>query len=118
MTYREFYEHVIDGTITEDDITFAHDAIAKLDKTNEARKVAAAAKAAEKAAAKAPIRDAIVGVMTNEFKTATTLIAEAGVEIKPQAMPSLMKGLVETGVVVKGEVKVTGKGKQVGYALA
>ena len=52
------------------------------------------------------------------LSTATTLIAEAGVEIKPQAIPSLLKGLVEDGTVVKSDVKVVGKGKQRGYALA
>ncbi len=43
---------------------------------------------------------------------------EAGVELKPQAIPSLLKALVEEGTVVKSQVKVTGKGKQVGYARA
>ena len=77
-----------------------------------------AKKALEKEAERAPIRDAIMAVMTTEPKTATTLIAEAGVEIKPQAIPSLLRGLCEEGIVVKTEVKVTGKGKQRGYALA
>ena len=56
--------------------------------------------------------------ITEEPKTATTLIAEAGVELKPQAIPSLLKALVAEGVIAKTEVKVTGKGKQVGYVRA
>ena len=66
----------------------------------------------------ADLREAIVAVITDEPKTATTLIAEAGVEIKPQAIPSLLKGLVADGGIAKTEVKVTGKGKQVGYVRA
>lgn len=115
MTNREFYEAVINANINEELTAKAQSLIEGLDHTNELRKVANAKKAAEKEATKAPIREAIVACITEEPKTATTLIAEAGVEIKPQAIPSLLKALVAEGVISKGEVKVTGKGKQVGY---
>ena len=118
MTKRELYNAVIEGTITDEVIDGYKELIKGLDHTNELRKTAAAKKAVEKEAVKAPIREAIVAVMTAEPKTATTLIAEAGVEIKPQAVPSLLKALIAEGAVVKSEVKVTGKGKQVGYARA
>lgn len=118
MTKRELYNAVIENAITEEVIDGFKELIEGLDHTNELRKVAAAKKAVEKEAVKAPIREAIVAVMTAEPKTATTLIAEAGVEIKPQAVPSLLKALIAEGAVVKSEVKVTGKGKQVGYAKA
>jgi hypothetical protein len=115
MTKRELYNAVIENAITEEVIDGFKELIEGLDHTNELRKVAAAKKAAEKAAEKEPIRQAIVACITDEPKTATTLIAEAGVELKPQAIPSLLKGLIAEGVISKGEVKVTGKGKQVGY---
>lgn len=116
MTTREFYELVINDATTSAELKeFATAAITKLDHTNELRKVAAAKKAATKDAERAPIREALVNVITNEPKTATTLIAEAGVEVKPQAVPSLLKGFIEDGVIAKTEIKVTGKGKQVGY---
>jgi hypothetical protein len=76
-------------------------------------------KRAEKNAEKAPIRDAIFAVITEEPKTATTLIAEAEVEIKPQAIPALLKGLVDEGVITKENIKVAGaKGTHVGYKRA
>lgn len=115
MTKRELYNAVIENAITEEVIDGFKELVEGLDHTNELRKVAAAKKAAEKAAEKEPIRQAIVACITDEPKTATTLIAEAGVELKPQAIPSLLKGLIAEGVISKGEVKVTGKGKQVGY---
>ena len=118
MTKREFYEAVINANINDEMTAQAQAFISGLNHTNELRKVSAEKKAAEKEAVKAPIREAIVACITEEPKTATTLIAEAGVEIKPQAIPSLLKGLVAEGVITKGEVKVTGKGKQVGYARA
>lgn len=118
MTNREFYQAVIDADINDELTAFATAGIEKLDHTNSLRKDAAAKKAQEKEAERAPIRDAIMAVMTTEPKTATTLIAESGVEVKPQAIPSLLRGLVEDGTVVKSDVKVIGKGKQRGYALA
>lgn len=118
MTTREFYQAVIDASINEELTAFAKDGIEKLDHALFLRQVSAVKKAQEKEAERAPIRDAIMAVMTTKPKTATTLIEEAGVEIKPQAIPSLLKSLCEAGTVVKTEVRITGKGKQRGYALA
>ena len=118
MTNREFYTAVIEANVNEDLTAYATAAIEKLDATNAKRVVKNAEKAAEKEAERAPIREAIVAVMTDEPKTATTLIAEAGVEIKPQAMPSLLKALVEAGTIEKVDVKVQGQGTQKGDKLA
>lgn len=118
MTNREFYQAVIDANINDELTAFATAGIEKLNHTNSLRRDATAKKVLEKEAERAPIREAIMAVMTTEPKTATTLIAEAGVEIKPQAIPSLLKGLCEDGTIVKSDVKVIGKGKQRGYALA
>lgn len=116
MTKRELYTAIINGTeITEEMRDLAAELINGLDHTNELRKVAAAKKAAEKETEKAPKREAIYACITDEPKTATTLIAEADLEMKPQAIPSLLKPLIEAGTVVKTEIKVSGKGKQVGY---
>ena len=119
MTNREFYTKITKMTnIDVELIEFAAAAIEKLDATNEKRKETTAKKALEREAERAPIRDAIAACITDEPKTATTLIAEAGVEIKPQSIPSLLKGLVGEGTIMKTEVKVKGKGKQVGYVKA
>lgn len=118
MTNREFYTAIINANINDELTAFAEAGLEKLDHTNEIRKVSAAKKALEKEAERAPIREAIVACITDEPKTATTLITEAGVELKPQAIPSLLKALVEDGTLNKVPVKVTGKGKQVGYVRA
>ena len=117
MTNREFFEAIVNANINDELTAFAQAGIDKLDTTNSRRRETVAKRALEREAERAPIRDAIVGVMTAEPKTASTLIAEAGVEIKPQTIPSLLRGLIADGVIVKGDVKVTGKGKAVGYAL-
>ena len=118
MTMREFYTAVIEANVNEELTAYATAGIEKLDETNAKRVEKNAEKAAAKEAERAPIREAIVACITDEPKTASTLIAEAGVEIKPQAIPSLLKALVEDGTLTKTDVKVKGKGTQKGYALA
>lgn len=119
MTKRELYTAIVNGTeITDEMRDLAAELINGLDHTNELRKTAAAKKAAEKETERAPMREAIFACITEEPKTATTLIAEADLELKPQAIPSLLKPLVEAGTITKTEIKVTGKGKQVGYVRA
>lgn len=118
MTKREFLNAIVEMNINEELVTFAADELAKLDKANEARREKSAEKAVAKEAEKAPIREAIFAAMTDEPKTATDLIAAAGVDIKPQSIPSLVKPLVEAGKVNKVDIKVVGKGKQRGYVRA
>jgi len=117
MTQREFYQKVIEANVSEELVAFATAGIEKLDKTNEARKEKTAEKAAAKEAEKAPIREAIFAVISAEPKTATELIELAGVEVKPQSIPSLLKPLVEAGKVDKVDIPVKGKGKVRGYVL-
>lgn len=118
MTNREFYEIVINANISEDATAHAQNALAALDHTNELRKARTAEKAAAKAAERAPLRESIANAMTAEPQTATMLIEAAGVELKPQAIPSLLKPLIESGEVNRVEMKIPGKGKQVGYVRA
>ena len=118
MTNREFYSKIAAMTnIDAELVEFAADAITKLDATNERRKAASAAKAAEKQAEKAPVRNALIAVLTDEPATATELIAAAGLEetVKPASVPSLLRPFVESGEVVKVEKKIEGKGKQRAY---
>ena len=126
MTNREMYNemlNVLNGTKTDgwDELAeVIEGAIAKLDATNEKRKVASAAKAAEKQAEKEPVREALFAVMGGEDApmTASMLIDAAGVDVKPASIPSLMRPLIEAGKVLKVDVKITGKGKQRGYIKA
>ena len=119
MTNREFFQSVANlDSIPSELVEFANEAIAKLDHTNENRKAANAKKAAEKQAEKAPIREALLAVIGSEPMTATALIEAAGLDIKPASVPSLLRPFVESGEVVKVDVKVTGKGTQRGYVKA
>ena len=127
MTNREMYTNTINYLHGADDVDTAEliaafeNALARMDATNEKRKVKAAEKAAEKQAEKAPIREALLGIMgdAEHPMTASMLIEAAGLEdVKPASVPSLMKPYVEDGTVLKVDVKVPGKGTQRGYVLA
>ena len=128
MTTREIYGSMIaylegsDEIDTEQLHAACVEALGKMDAQATARRAKQAEKAAEKQAEKAPIRDALLEVMgdANEPKTASTLIAEAGLgdTVKPASVPSLLRPLVEAGLVLKVDVKVTGKGTQRGYIKA
>ena len=118
MTNREFFEKVIAVVEDSEMKAFAQERIEQIDKTNVKRKETAAEKRAVKLAEREPVHQAIMAAITTEPKTATTLIMEAGVELKPQAIPSMLKADIAAGVIVKDAVKVPGKGKHVGYRLA
>ena len=123
MTNREFYAKIAALTNVDSELVeFAADSLAKMDAQATARRAKQAEKAAEKQAEKAPLRDALLEVMgdANEPKTASMLIEEAGLTdtVKPASVPSLLRPLVESGLVLKVDVKVTGKGTQRGYIKA
>ena len=127
MANREMYTNTINYLHGADDVDTAEliaafeNALARMDATNEKRKVKAAEKAAEKQAEKAPIREALLGVMgdAEHPMTASMLIEAASLEdVKPAPVHSLMKPYVEDGTVLKVDVKVPGKGTQRGYVLA
>lgn len=128
MTTRELYNATIKtlneyGTDEAVDLMNEFEALlSKMDATATARRAKQAEKAAEKQAEKAPLRDALLEVMgdADEPKTASMLIEEAGLTdtVKPASVPSLLRPLVEAGLVLKVDVKVTGKGTQRGYIKA
>ncbi len=128
MTTRELYNATIKalyeyGTDEAVDLKAEFEALLeKMDAQAETRRAKAAEKAAEKQAEKAPIRDALLEVMgdVENPKTASMLIEEAGLAdtVKPASVPSLMRPLVEAGIVLKVDVKITGKGTQRGYVKA
>lgn len=125
MTTRELYTDTINylrgnSPYNGEDLAVAfEELISKMDAQGEARRAKQAEKAAEKQAAKAPIRDALLEVMdsTENPKTASMLIEDAGLteSVKPASVPSLMRPLVEAGIVGKVDVKIPGKGTQRGY---
>lgn len=113
MTLREFYT-AISATegIAEDLKNYAEEQIAKLDAANEKKRN----KPSKKQAENAPVIEAIKGVLTNEYKTASVIAAE--VEISVQKASGLLRGLVATGEVVSKDVNVPKKGPAKAYALA
>ena len=119
MTTREFYTEISKLDVDAALVEFATSALEKMDNQAEARRSKQAEKAAEKQAAKAPLRDALLEVMgdSENPKTASMLIEEAKLTetLKPASVPSLMRPLVESGIVGKVDVKIPGKGTQRGY---
>ena len=109
MTNREFFEAIINGTITEEVITHAHESIAKLDARNAKR----AATPSKKAIENAPIIEAIKGTLTEEPITASEIAEKVG--IKVQKASALCRQIVESGFASVTDVKVKGKGTVKGY---
>ena len=109
MTNREFYTAIVNGTITEDVIAHASDAIAKLDERNAKR----ASKPSKTALANEPIKVKILEVLTTEPKIASEVAELVGISTqKASALLRQIEGLEVS------EVKVPKKGKMKGYALA
>ena len=128
MTTRELYNATIKalyeyGTDEAIDLkTEFETLLSKMDAQADARRAKAAEKSAAKQAEKAPIRDALLMAMdfAENPKTASMLITDAGLEetVKPASVPSLLRPFVESGIVLKVDVKITGKGTQRGYVKA
>lgn len=121
MTKREFLNAIVENNVTEDAIVFAQSEIAKLDKTNEQRRL----KNAEKASATAPLVDKLVTYLTGTAQTATDLMEKFAADgvvrpdekaWTPQYVSRLARLAVEEGRAEATEVKPTGgKGKQKAY---
>lgn len=82
-----------------------------------------AAKAKERAAAKKAqadeLKDAVAGVLTDEFQTADAIAAEfANPEITKAKVVARLAKLVEAGVAVKDTIKTEDGAKRVAYKLA
>lgn len=105
MTAREFYATIIEANVNEDVTAFAADALEKMNQSNERNRVRTAEKAAAKAIERAPMIDAIMGVLCDTPKTAATILEETGLEIKPQMVSRLLMAAVEAGDVTKTKNK-------------
>ena len=111
MTYREMLEKVIANDITDEVIEKATERLEKLDAENEKRKNRVSKKALENE----PVKEAILGVLGEEPKTAPEIGSEVG--ISTQKASALLRQLVNDGKVEKTDVKVKGKGVQKGYFI-
>lgn len=111
MTNREFFENIINGTINDDIIAHAVDAIAKMDARNAKR----AGKPSKTAVANAPLIEDIKVILTDTPQTAGEIATRIGVSV--QKASALCRQIVANGDAQVTEVKVPKKGKQKGYYL-
>ena len=114
MTNREFYTAIVNGTITEDVIAHASEAIVKLDERNAKR----ASKPSKKSLENIPIRAHIAGFLEeNEGSHLASEIASA-LELSIQKVSTLCRQMVDDGVLTVEDTKVKGKGTRKSYSLA
>ena len=120
MTKREFFVKAAAGEMTEEMMTFAAEALVKMDETLEKRK----GKVSEKEQAKRDANVALANrvateILGAEAKTATDVAAELtvmlGEEVKVQKASSLCRKAVELGLAVQTDVKIPKKGSQKAY---
>lgn len=114
MTKREFLNAVIETVAVEELQNFAKAEIEKMDARNAKR----ANTPSKKAVANEPIKQGIIGFLTDkEVPQIANEIATA-LEISTQKTSALCRQLVENGTLNVEDVKVKGKGKVKGYTLA
>ena len=109
MTKREMFEAIINGNVNAEVIEMAKNEIIKMDEKNAKRKNSPS----KTAIANEPIKAKIKEVLTHEPQSAGE-VAEK-VEISVQKASALLRQI--DGLAVS-EIKVKGKGKVKGYALA
>ena len=109
MTKREMFEAIVNGNVTEEVIAMAQSEIEKMNARNAKRRETPS----KKALANVEVIGKITEVLTHEPQTASE-VAEK-VEISTQKASALLRQI--DGLTVT-EVKVKGKGKVKGYALA
>lgn len=112
MTNREFFEAIVNGTINDEIQAHAAEAIAKLDKTLEARRN----KVSKKAMENQPLVDALVAALTAEPQTASDL--KDVIEASVQKTSALLRAAVAQGKAVARDIPVKGRGIQKGYTIA
>jgi hypothetical protein len=112
MTAREFYNAVIGGKVGEAELTYAREAILKLDNKNAKRK----APNGEIKEENKPIAEAILSALANGSMTSPDLAKAIGQNT--QKTNGVAGEMVKLGMLDKFKVKVKGKGELTAYALA
>ena len=109
MTRREMFEAIVNGNITDEVVNMALHEIEKMDERNARRKN----KPTKNALANEPIKAQILEVLTDTPMVASAVAEAVGITTqKASALLRQIDGLTVT------EVKVKGKSKVKGYALA
>lgn len=113
MTYRDFYNAVINASISAELTEFANTALAKLDTRNAKR----AEKPSKTALANAPIKESIIALITDNGVKVASEVAVA-LDISTNKASALCVQLTKEGRLVQSEIKVPKKGKVKAYSLA
>ena len=113
MTNREFYNAIINGSMTDEVKAHATEALSKLDERNQKR----SSKPTKAQLENEPVKTAIVDYLTIHGGAVAADIA-AEVDITTQKASALCRQLVESGALMVEEVKVPKKGKCKKYSLA
>ena len=113
MTNREFYTAIINGTINEEVISHASEAIAKLDERNAKR----ASKPSKKSIENEPIKESIANLLVDGNARLASEIASS-LELSVSKVSALCRQMVTDGVLHVEDVKVKGKGTQKSYSIA
>ena len=115
MTNRDFFKAISAGTLNEECIAHAVEALAKMDATNEKRK----AKPSKAQTENAPIKEALLTLLTENPNTQyTENELGAALEVTHNKAGSLVRQLVAEGKAVSAEAKFPKVGKRKVYSLA
>ena len=112
MTAREALTAIVSDKVTDKVQAWAQNEIAKLDKKNEKRKVAAGEIKEENK----PIADAILSALANGQMLSADLAKAIGQTT--QKTNGVAGEMCKIGTLIKTKVKVKNKGEQTAYALA
>jgi predicted HTH transcriptional regulator len=111
MTNREFLNTIINANLSDEITARAQEMLAQMDARNAKR----ASTPSKTAVANAPLKQAIVKLISEKNMTAP----EVGValEVSTQKASALLRQLCEDGVLTSEEIKVPKKGKMKSYLL-
>ena len=115
MTKREFYENIINGTVTDEVIATAKDFLAKMDAAQASRSSSANAKRAE---INKPILDGMLAFFEGNDGIHTAAEVSTALEISVQKASALLRQMVASGLLTVEDVNVPKRGKQKGYKRA
>ena len=118
MTNREFLTAIANSSLSDDLTAYAAEQIVKLDMRNAARKEKQSSKPSKTAIENEPIKASIMEFLSAQSEPMIAADIAENVKITTAKASSLLRQLVESGAVVKSEVKIPKKGKTAAYAVA
>jgi hypothetical protein len=113
MTNREFYTAIVNGTLNDEVIAHASEAIVKLDERNAKR----SSKPSKKSIENEPIKESISNLLVDGDARLASEIASS-LELSVSKVSALCRQMVTDGVLHVEDVKVKGKGTQKSYSIA